>query len=232
MAHPSSNRSERSIPDGARSPATHGVASFATRTFDLSNVQGLSKEALDLHLSLYEGYVKEANSLLQWMHAPPREAPSIAERLQADGLARRFAFERNGMVLHELFFGALRGKNGPPAANGAFVAAASRSFGAFEIWRNHAMHLGQTRGVGWVLTVQSPDGVFRNIWQDDHTRGMPVDSKIVLALDLWEHAFLLDFKPSQRSEYLTTVLDNVDWRVVESRCTPAPTNASFRAQAG
>jgi superoxide dismutase, Fe-Mn family len=39
-----------------------------------------------------------------------------------------------------------------------------------------------------------------------------------LALDLWEHAYLLDFAPSQRATYFDTLWDSIDWAKVENRC--------------
>jgi superoxide dismutase, Fe-Mn family len=202
-----------------RESAPHSTAPqpYVARKFDLSRVIGLSKHALEVHLSLYEGYVKEANSLLPLLHSPDQNT-TLVERLQVDGLVRRFAFERNGIVLHDLFFEALRGDS-PTPAGGAFVQAAATCYGGFNAWKADAVQLAQTRGVGWVLAVQSrQDGRLTNVWLDDHTRGLPADATPVLALDLWEHAYLLDFKPSQRTQYLQTLFDNIDWQVVNSRC--------------
>jgi len=83
---------------------------FVPSAFNLDRVTGLSGPALDLHLGLYRTYVKEANSLLEQLHDFPREDKlATNERLQRDGLVRRFCFEHSGVVLHESFFGMLSG---------------------------------------------------------------------------------------------------------------------------
>jgi Fe-Mn family superoxide dismutase len=73
--------------------------------------------------------------------------------------------------------------------------------------------------VGWVVTCRSrgDDRLF-NVWLDDHTRGLLVGLEPVAVFDLWEHAYLLDFNPAQRPDYLRVLLDNMNWDVVESRC--------------
>jgi len=196
------------------------IKPFETRQFDLTNVTGLSSHALEIHRSLYEGYVKETNSLLAALYAGPLGSEtSPTERLIRDGLVRRFAFERNGMVLHELFFEALRGPSEPPRATSLFMKAINATYGSYDAWQQDVTRLAQTRGVGWVLTVRSwRESRLTNIWIDEHSHGLLADWTPVLAFDLWEHAYLLDFKPSQRAQYIQTLFDNLDWAVIETRC--------------
>src|ERR1700704_1693991 len=109
---------------------------FEVRSFDLSEVVGLSKYALDTHLLLYEGYVKETNVLLARLNEMAQsEDTSPGQQLQFDGLVRRFAFERNGMVLHELFFDSLGGSASKPPQTGVFMEAADTSYGGFDGWK-------------------------------------------------------------------------------------------------
>ena len=191
---------------------------FKARAFDLSRVEGLSKRAIEVHLSLYEGYVKECNALLPLMSDEQTDS-SPAVKLQADGLVRRFAFERNGMELHELFFDALRGPSEPPRAKGAFLSAAQTGYGGFEGWKASVANIAQTRGIGWVLTLLVPrERRLVNVWIDDHTRGLVANARIVCVFDLWEHAYLIDFEPSRKPQYLQTLFDNMDWQVIEARC--------------
>jgi len=196
-------------------------APLKKRTFELSGVRGLSAEALELHLGLYEGYVTESNGLLQQLEEFPRPGELRAtDKLIRDGLVRRLAFERNGVIWHELFFESLGGAAGSkPASNGVFAEALDVSFGGIETWKADLIELAQTRGVGWVVTFQSPnDNRLLNAWVDDHTRGVLAGLKPIAVFDLWEHAYLLDFKPSQRKEYMATLLDNVKWPMIEARC--------------
>lgn len=201
-------------------PAGAPAEQFDVRKFDLSGVEGLSKHALDLHLSLYEGYVKETNVLLDYLHeATQSQTTSSVKQLQFDGLVRRFAFERNGMVLHELFFETLGGKRAAPAADGVFMEAVDASHGGFEAWKREIVRLSHTRGVGWVLTFRSAgSNRLSNVWVDDHRRGLLAGMKPIAAFDFWEHAYLLEFKPSEREKYLQVLFDNYSWDIVETRC--------------
>jgi len=188
--------------------------------FDLDRVSGLSPRALDVHLRLYEGYVKETNALLEQLAEYPRaEDLSTGRRLERDGLMRRFSYEYNGVLLHECFFEALGGGRGRPAANGAFNEALDQCFGGFETWKQDVLEIGRTRGIGWIITCRSrSENRLFNTWIDDHTRGLIPGFEPVVVFDLWEHAYLLDFKPDQRGDYLRVLFDNLNWDVVELRC--------------
>ncbi len=192
---------------------------LSKREFDFSRVRGLSQRTLDTHLGLYETYVKQANTLLEQLHAFPRpQELGVVERLQRDGLVRRLAFEFNGVKLHELFFESL----GPDAAGaskkGRFVAAAIASFGSVDAWKRDVIEIGQTRGVGWVATLGIGEGRLLNVWVDEHSHGLVAGAATIAVFDLWEHAYLFDFKASQRGPYLEVLFDNLNWGVLESRC--------------
>ena len=68
-----------------------------------------------------------------------------------------------------------------------------------------------------------------NFWVDLHHLHMPADSQIVFVLDVWEHAFMIDFTPAQKSDYVKTVLDNIDWPVIEQRYAAADVRESAHA---
>jgi Fe-Mn family superoxide dismutase len=193
---------------------------YQVRPFDLSGVQGLSKKAIDLHLGLYKSYVEQLNKLLE--QSPSRAPAAAAAPLALDGYNRRFAFEYNGAALHELFFEQLAGKHRQPQSDSGFAGALRADYGDFAAWKASVEALAKTRGVGWVLTLRERGQQrLHNCWVDLHHLSLPANCDVVFALDLWEHAFMLDFTPAQRADYVKVILDNVDWPVVEQRCTPA-----------
>ncbi len=198
--------------------ATNGP--YEAREFDLTAVIGLSQRAIELHLELYRGYVKAFNELLAEQKAGFPEAGDAVAPLDLSSHARRFAFEYNGIVLHELFFDALGAPGGQsPDKHGRLAEAAGRTFGGIDQWMKHAAGLAKLRGVGWVLAVREPaTNRLYNVWVDLHHLMMPANTEIVLALDLWEHAYLLDFAPAQRENYFETLWNCVDWRKIEARC--------------
>lgn len=193
---------------------------YEARDFDLSAVTGLSARAVELHLELYRGYVKAFNTLLAEQQAAFPAAGEAAVPLDLASHARRFAFEHNGIVLHELFFEALGAPGGSsPDKQGRLADAASRSFGSLEQWMQHAAALAQLRGIGWVVTLHDPArDMLYNAWVDLHHLSVPANLRVVLALDLWEHAYLLDFAPAQRDNYFELLWTSVNWGLVEQRC--------------
>lgn len=201
-------------------PSRQSSGPYEAREFDLTAVTGLSARAVELHLELYRGYVKEFNALLAEQQAAFPGAGGHAVPLDLAAHARRFAFEHNGIVLHELFFEALGAPGGSsPDKQGRLADAARRSFGSLERWQQHAAALARLRGIGWIVTLHDPArDVLYNTWIDLHHLSVPVNLRVVLALDLWEHAYLLDFAPAQRGNYFEMLWNSVDWGRIEQRC--------------
>jgi Fe-Mn family superoxide dismutase len=195
---------------------------FAAREFELRRVEGLSRKALDLHLELYGGYVKQVNGLqAQVANLARKPKLSEADLLQKDGLVRRLAFEFNGMVLHEMFFEQLHGLRGTPApsASSTLMEAMDNSFAGFDGWRNDIEQLAEIRGVGWVVSARhETSNRLTNFWVTEHHLGLPAGMRLIAVFDLWEHAYLLDFAPAARRDYIAVLFDNLDWSVIEARC--------------
>ena len=189
---------------------------YEVRKFDLSKVQGISREALDDHLHLYQGYVENTNKLLKEAlsaRANPGKQPD------PEGWVHRLGFEFNGMVLHELFFDQLRGPSGEPPADGVLAEAADISFGSVRGWRDHVIAVARTRGPGWVMSARDwASNRLLTFWIEQHEVGIPAGLEPVFVLDLWEHAYLRDFGVRGREQWVETVLDNIDWKVIDGRC--------------
>jgi superoxide dismutase, Fe-Mn family len=192
---------------------------YEAREFDLTAVTGLSARAVELHLELYRGYVKAFNALLSEQQAAFPAPGEAATPLDLSSHARRFAFEHNGIVLHELFFEALGATGGSsPDRQGRLAEAATKTYGSLDQWMQHAAALAKLRGVGWIVTCHDPArDMLYNTWVDLHHLSVPANLRVVLALDLWEHAYLLDFAPAQRDNYFEMLWGSVDWAKVEQR---------------
>jgi len=134
-------------------------------------------------------------------------------------LKRRLGFEYNGMVLHELYFENLA-TNRPedPGPDSPFTQAAQDSFGSFDLWKIDFMSVAKMRGVGWTIGYLDPDnGKLSNHWISLHENGNIAGFAPLLVLDVWEHAFILDFTASGRGKYIEAFFSNVDWETVEER---------------
>ena len=197
------------------------TASYKAKEFNLRGLKGISDQTLDMHFKLYEGYVKETNRLNEKISEFIKDGNVDQEEMPAySELTRRLGFEFNGMVLHEYYFENLRsgGGIGDPASNSRFYKATEDSFGSYQIWKADFVGIGKMRGVGWAICYANPaTGQLSNHWITLHETGNVAGFDPILVMDVWEHAFLLDYKPAERPKYIEAFFSNVDWSAVENR---------------
>lgn len=187
---------------------------YSEQSFSLENVTGLSPKQLEVHLKLYAGYVKNTNAILAKVAEYKKDSETHAIALAE--LMRRFGFEFNGMRLHELYFESLGGSG--ETAPGALVDAITTRWGSVDAWKAEFQAMGVMRGIGWVLLVHDPKAnTLHNVWVSDHELGHLGGLPIIIAMDVWEHAFMVDYLPAQRSEYVQTFLKNLNWNIIEKR---------------
>jgi superoxide dismutase, Fe-Mn family len=192
--------------------------SYKPTTFNLSGLTGISDKTLEMHFKLYEGYVTNTNLLTEKINEILADGQVDKEELPAySELTRRLGFEYNGMVLHEYYFGNMK-QNGGGNPSAGFRAAVERSFPSFDIWRTDFVSVGKMRGVGWAIAYLDPaNGRISNHWIELHENGNVAGFVPLLVMDVWEHAYLLDYKPADRPKYIEAFLANVDWTAVEDR---------------
>ena len=197
------------------------TTSYQAREFNLSALNGISDQTLEMHFKLYEGYVKETNKLTEAIHKFIQDGQVDQEEMPAySELTRRLGFEYNGMVLHEYYFDNLKSGGGTGDADRTtqFAKAAESSFGSYEIWKADFVGIGKMRGVGWAICYQNPtNGRLSNHWITLHETGNVAGYKPILVMDVWEHAYLLDYKPAERPKYIEAFFSNIDWTMVEKR---------------
>ena len=193
---------------------------YKAKQFRLSGLNGISDETLEMHLKLYEGYVKETNRLTEKISELLKDGNVDQEEMPAySELKRRLGFEYNGMVLHEYYFDNLKKHGGgDPDRVASFRRAAESSFGSYNIWKADFMSVGNMRGVGWAICYQDPaSGQLSNHWVTLHETGNVAGFNPILVMDVWEHAFLLDYKPTERPKYIEAFFSNIDWSVLDVR---------------
>jgi superoxide dismutase, Fe-Mn family len=197
------------------------TGSYQPRQFNLSSLKGISDQTLEMHFKLYEGYVKETNNLTERITEFIKDGTVDQEEMPAySELTRRLGFEYNGMVLHEYYFDNLQsgGGIGDPAKTSQFLKAAEATFGSYDIWKADFVGIGKMRGVGWAICNQNPaNGRISNHWITLHETGNVAGFNPILVMDVWEHAFLLDYKPAERPKYIEAFFSNIAWDMVESR---------------
>ena len=195
---------------------------YKQKSFDLSGLNGISDHTLEIHFGLYAGYVKNTNTLNEQLYSMLEQGnagtPAYAE------VTRRLGFEYNGMVLHEWYFGNMTKSGGgadvsESSALGTTIVA---NYGSIANWKKDFTTIGTMRGVGWAVLYHDPaTGRLSNHWITLHEDGNIAGFKPLLVMDVWEHAFLLDYKPADRPKYIEAFLSNVDVGVIEMRLTGA-----------
>jgi Fe-Mn family superoxide dismutase len=204
--------------------------SYTAKQFNLSGLNGISDQTLEMHFKLYEGYVKETNKLTEKISEFLADGKVDQEEMPAySEITRRLGFEYNGMVLHEYYFGNMKQNgSGDPDKTSNFYKAAEASFGNYDIWKADFMGVGKMRGVGWAICYENPsNGRISNHWITLHETGNVSGFNPVLVMDVWEHAYLLDYKPADRPKYIEAFFSNIDWNAAEQRLK---TGAASRQQ--
>ena len=193
---------------------------YKAKQFNLSGLKGISDQTLEMHFKLYEGYVKETNKLTEKISEFLKDGKVDQEEMPAySELTRRMGFEYNGMVLHEYYFGNMKKEGtGDPSKTSNFFSAAETSFGSYATWKADFVSVGKMRGVGWAICYENPaNGRLSNHWITLHEVGNVSGFNPVLVMDVWEHAFILDYKPADRPKYIEAFFSNIDWNAVEQR---------------
>lgn len=189
------------------------LKSYEAKAFTPNPLDGLSETQISEHLKLYQGYVKNTNSLLQKIEQYKQNAETSA--LELSELTRRFGFEFNGMRLHEYYFSQFETMEG---SKDSLKMELEAQYGSFDAWKKQVTATAMMRGIGWVLLVQDEtNGNLLSVWVSDHEVGQLGGQKILFALDVWEHAYTVDFKPTERAKYVEAFWKNLNWQKVEER---------------
>ena len=197
--------------------ATLAQQTYTPKKWPLAGLQGISDNTLQVHFGLYEGYVKNTNLLNEQLAEQLSAGTAAGANPHFAEITRRLGFEYNGMRLHEYYFDNMTAKAGGTPSS-TLQSALGATYGDFETWKKDFMAVGGMRGVGWAIAYQDPHtGRITNHWVTLHEDGNVAGFTPILVMDAWEHAFLLDYKPAERSKYIESFFANIDWAVVESR---------------
>ena len=186
---------------------------YEAKTFDIPELDGISKESIDLHLGLYAGYVKHVNLIREEMQAAD-EAGGAYARAE---MQRRLGFEFGGMKNHEYYFGQFEG-GAKELPSGKLKEMIENGWGSFDAWKERYATIAKTRGVGWAMFyIDREADQLVQTWVDEQHQGQLGDVDIVLALDMWEHSYMRDYLPSDKGAYIDAFFRNLNWEVVASR---------------
>ena len=193
------------------------MENYQPKAFTIPSVAGISEKTIETHLGLYGGYVTNLNTQYQKIkEVCEQEGGDTAAIVSA--LTRRIPFELAGIVNHEHYFGALEGGPAVPNASSAFSQLVQKQFGSFEGFQQAVQHTAAVmRGIGWVMVVYDVGRQALHIyWIVDHELGN-VNLPTVLAVDMWEHSYMIDYPPADKGKYVESYLRAVNWQYVEQQ---------------
>ncbi len=188
------------------------IYTLRSLAFDPTKLNGLSEKIILSHYqNNYGGAVKRAKMIEEKIAS----LLSTSAPFELGSLKREQMVAINSMILHEYYFDNL-GASGQMSP--ALVEKISNSFSTTKNWENEfkkaALSLGG--GSGWVLLVYNHRlKSVENVWSWDHMHGL-WDSEILLALDMYEHSYQMDFGANAK-EYVETFMKNINWDVVNKR---------------
>ena len=181
----------------------------------LLGTPGLSEGLLKNHFTLYQGYVANTNKLLDTLNASTKDGkigtPEYAE------IKRRFGWEFNGMRLHEYYFENISKTGSVLDPQSPLAKKMAEDFGSYENWEKDFKGTGASRGIGWaILSYDPPTKRLFNIWVNEHDQGHLAGTIPLLIMDVFEHAFMLDYG-LKRTDYIAAFFKIIDWKTVSKR---------------
>jgi len=190
------------------------MQTFTPKTFNIGELKGISIKNIEEHLKLYAGYVKNTNTVVEKIEELGADSEKNIYLLGE--LFRRFSFEYNGMRNHEIYFDLLSGGIKPLSENGELKQALTETFGSVEIFVTEFKTIAMTRGIGWaVLWYDKKDKKLLTSWVDEQHLGQLNGCEMILALDMWEHAYIYDYPSSEKKKYIEAFFENLNWEAIE-----------------
>jgi len=182
---------------------------YKEKTFSIPPLLGISERNIGEHLKLYSGYVKNTNAILEALQNDSLDPYAKSE------VQRRFSFEYNGMKNHEYYFSSFEG-GAQPISDSKLKSAIQKEWGSFENWLKIFKAVAKTRGIGWAILGYDKDAnKLLNYWVDEQHLGHLNSIQYIVGIDMWEHAFVVDYQPSGKENYIDDYFTNLNWQKAE-----------------
>ena len=176
----------------------------------LFELDGISRETIEAHYKLYQGYVNKRNEILGKLGGVDlASANQVYSEVRA--LKVELSFAIGGIKNHEIYFEHLGGTGGEP--DGIFGSLVKRDFGTIADWKADLKATGMG-GRGWAWTAYDWDESRLFNYIGDAQNAFPVwNATPLVALDVYEHAYFVDFG-TDRASYIDKFFDNLDYDVI------------------
>lgn len=174
----------------------------------------VSEKAFNEHIKLYEGYVKKINEIDSLLKKDPQYESANSTYSYYRGLKRGETFALDAIILHEIYFETM-GKviKNPDKTTEKIIV---EQFGSYENWLKDFIACSKAAR-GWcVFTYEQRTNTFRNILQDTHEYGDIIAGYPIIALDVYEHSYFIDYG-TDKEKYILNFIDNIDWDIVSKK---------------
>ncbi len=195
------------------------MGNFTAKLPSYKSLKGISERMLAEHLKLYNGYVSKSNEIVDKLSSGTVDlSKSAATYSEFRGLKLEQTFNGNGMYLHQFYFENLTDNS--PQMPQSLKEEIEKNFGSYDKWKDEFVATGMA-GRGWaVLGLNLEDGKLYNLLYDAHNIGGFVTIVPLLVLDVFEHAYFIDYG-TNRKDYINAYLGLINWNVVEKRLDKA-----------
>lgn len=183
---------------------------YEAKTFDIPELDGISKQTMDEHMKLYQGYVKNVNHIRS-------ELKDVNDAYARSEMQRRLGFEFGGMKNHEYYFAQFEG-GATELPDGQLKDMIEAEWNSVDGFVEHMKDVASTRGVGWaMLYIDRAENKLVTAWIDEQHLGQLADLDIIMGIDMWEHSYMLDYPPSEKKQYIDAFFRNLNWAVIADR---------------
>lgn len=188
---------------------------YEVQKFKFDQIPWLTTEQISEHLTLYQGYVSKRNEIAQKLSTIDTTKPTSTTYSDFRSLKVAETFAVNGDILHRLYFENISSKQSRKPGD-QMMELILEAFGSLNAYKNDLNECGLSAR-GWVITAYSlDDNRIHNFTLDAHNQTVPVLVMPLLVLDVYEHAYFIDFG-TKRSSYIQLFESNINWDIVEDR---------------
>lgn len=188
----------------------------AVKFYHTPDITVINQQQYTAHNILYQGYVNQVNLITEELHKSSPESMENANTTDGTyrGLKRGESFAVNGVILHELYFRNIGGFCQKPSKE--ILDMLGKSFGDFEEWKKSFIASAKASR-GWVvLAFDQRSKILRNVSFDDHETGAIVLSLPILVLDMYEHAYFMQYGV-EKLKYINGFMENIHWDIIKQR---------------
>ncbi len=182
--------------------------------YPYENITAVSEKQFDVHQELYKGYVNKVNEVWSKLDGDAKREEANATYSYYRGLKLGETYALDGVILHELYFSNLGGRNNTP--HGKALEMIEERFGSYEAWAKDFIACGKAAR-GWaILAYDQRSCALHNFMSDAHDVGAIWTAYPILIMDVYEHAYFIDYA-NKKADYIDRFMQDINWDIIDQR---------------